>query len=246
MRQGHPYLTLTLYILLTTLFLIDKMAYIYNIISWRKTVKYSRISSIVTVMLLFSSLLFITGCGPDVKAQRKAAGLLNSFETTASDSAIGDFELETNGYVSLEQIKKYSSQGKFSAKATFSVPVDFLTTTQAARSKDSWVDSVTMGINTLTPLKVTDWSVYKKFDIDVYVADPQAPDLTITLVDAHGNQYTASRPLKNGRNKLELLVDDVKTARVDVAAITSFSLSMDTKNQPKDVVIYLDNIRLAL
>ena len=206
--------------------------------------KYSRIQAIGT-LLLISSLLFITGCGPDIKAQRKAAGLINSFETTASDSAIGDFELETNGYVSLEQIKKYSSQGKFSAKATFSVPVDFLTTTQAAKA-DKWIDSVTMSINTLTPLKVTDWSVYKKFDIDVYLADPQAPDLNIKLIDSHGNEYTTPRPVKNGRNKLEIVLDDVKTARIDTTSITSFSISMDTKGQPKDIILYLDNIRLAL
>ena len=220
------------------------MAYIYNIISWRKTVKYSHITAISAALLL-TSLLFITGCGPDIKAQRKAAGLINSFETTASDAAIGDFELETNGYVNLEQIKKYSSQGKYSAKATFSIPADFLTTTQAARA-DKWIDSVTMSINTLTPLKVTDWSVYKKFDIDVYLADPQSPDLNIRLVDSHGNQYDTSRPIKNGRNKLEIVLEDVKTARIDTAAITSFSMSMDTKGQTKDVVLYLDNIRLAL
>ena len=100
-------------------------------------------------VLLLSSLFFISGCGTDVKKARKDAALLNSFETLQSELSIGDFNLDTNGYVSLEQIKKYASQGKYSAKAVFSVPVDFLTTTQAAKAK-TWLSSLSMGINTLT------------------------------------------------------------------------------------------------
>jgi hypothetical protein len=187
----------------------------------------------------------MSGCGPDLKKERKAAGLINSFEVLPSELSIGDYDLETNGYVKLEQIKKYSSQGKFSAKATFSVPVDFLTTTQAARV-DTWISAVTMGINTLTKLKVTEWQYYKKFAVDIYVADQTAPDVFIKLVDMSGNEYLTQRPLKNGRNKLEIVLDDVKNSRVNTSAITSFSIYMDTKTQPKDVVLYLDNIRLVL
>ncbi len=196
--------------------------------------------------LILSSLLFLTaGCGPDVKAERKAAALINSFETLPSELSIGDFDLDTNGYVNLEQFKKYASQGKYSCKATFSVPVDFLTTTQAARAKE-WKSSITMGINTLSKLKNTTWNFYKKFAVDVYVADQTSPDIFIKIVDMSGNEYLAQRPLKNGRNKLEIVLDDVKTARVDTSAITSFSIYMDTVKQPKDIVLYLDNIRLVL
>lgn len=196
-------------------------------------------------VLLLSSLFFISGCGTDVKKARKDAALLNSFETLQSELSIGDFNLDTNGYVSLEQIKKYASQGKYSAKAVFSVPVDFLTTTQAAKAK-TWLSSLSMGINTLTKLKTTDWQYYKKFAIDIFVADPTAPDIFIKLVDMYGNEYLTQRALKNGRNKLEIVLEDVKNSRVNISSITSFSIYMDTINQPKDIVLYLDNIKLVL
>jgi hypothetical protein len=101
-----------------------------------------------------------------------------------------------------------------------------------------------MSINTLTPLKVTDWTGYKKFAFDVYVADQTVPGISIKLVDASGKEYTAQSQLKNGRNKIEILLEDVKIARLDLSAITSFSISMDTRGQAKDVILYIDYIRL--
>lgn len=196
----------------------------------------------VFTAVILAFLIIITGCG-NGKAKRKPLETINSFETTASDVSMGDFDVETNGYVNLEQFKKYGTKGKYSAKATFSVPVDFLTTTQAAKTT-SWISSMTMSIKTLTPLKVTDWTGYKKFAFDVYVPDQVVPDLFIKIVDASGKEYVAQRPLKNGRNKVEVLLDEVYTARLDLTNITSFSIYMDTKGQPKDVILYIDYIRL--
>ena len=196
-------------------------------------------------VLALISLLVFTGCGPDVKAIRKAAALINSFEVLPSELSIGDFDLDTNGYVNLEQMKKYASQGKFSAKATFSIPADFLTTTQAAKAK-TWISAVTMGINTLSRLKNTGWNWYKKFAVDIYVLENTAPDVFIKITDMSGNEYLTQRQLKNGRNKLEVVLEEVKAARVNTSAITSFSIYMDTAGQAKDITVYLDNIRLVL
>jgi hypothetical protein len=186
--------------------------------------------------------MLAAGCG-NTKSKKKPLVIINSFETVASEVSIGDYSIETNGYVNLEPMKKYATKGKFSAKAIFSVPVDFLTTTEAAKTT-AWVSSITMSINTLTPLKVTDWTGYKKFAFDVYVADQTVPGISIKLVDASGKEYTAQSQLKNGRNKIEILLEDVKIARLDLSAITSFSISMDTRGQAKDVILYIDYIRL--
>jgi hypothetical protein len=196
----------------------------------------------VFCVIILSFIIILTGCG-NTKSKRKPLEVINSFETTASDVSIGDYDVETNGYVNLEQMKKYATKGKFSAKATFSVPVDFLSTTQAAKTT-TWISSMTMSIKSLTPLKVTDWTGYKKFALDVYVPDQVVPDLFIKIVDASGKEYLAQRPLKNGRNKIEVLLDEVYTARLDLTNITSFSLYMDTKGQPKDIILYIDYIRL--
>ncbi len=203
--------------------------------------KDSRVLKVFTVIIL-SFLLLLTGCG-NAKSKKKPLEVINSFETVASEISIGDFEIETNGYVNLEQMKKYATKGKFSAKAVFSVPVDFLTTTQAARVT-TWISSMTMSISTLTPLRTIDWTGYKKFAFDVYVADQTSPDIFIKLVDASGKEYLAQRPMKNGRNKVEILLEDVKTARIDLTNMTSFSIYMDTKGQPKDITLYIDYIRL--
>lgn len=178
------------------------------------------------------------------KKQRKLEGVLNSFEILPSDKEIGDFDLETNGYVKLEQFKKYATKGKFSAKAIFSIPSDFLTTTETAKV-NTWIAAITMSINTLTKLKITDWSFFKKFAVDVYVPDNVTRNFYIKIVDASGKEYVTAKEIKSGRNKLEVLLEEVKNARIDIANIVSFSLYLDTKNEEKDVILYIDYIRLV-
>ncbi|MCE5299416.1 MAG: hypothetical protein LLG37_00880 [Spirochaetia bacterium] len=194
-------------------------------------------------LIILCFLLVLAGCGSR-KIDKKKLGMINSFEVIPSETAIGDFDLVTNGYVNLEQIKKFSSNGKFSAKATFSIPADFLTTTQAAKTQ-TWIAGVSMGINTLTPLKVTDWTIFKKFAVDVYNTEQTSPDMFIKIIDQHGKEFLAQFPVKQGRNKFEILLEDAKTARIDTSAVVSFTLYLDTKGQSKDVVLYLDNIRLV-
>ena len=43
---------------------------------------------------------------------------------------------------------------------------------------------------------------------------------------------------------MEVLLEDVKNARLDLTNIISFSLYMDTKDEDKDVTLFIDNIRI--
>jgi hypothetical protein len=198
----------------------------------------------VLIISVCTTLLF-TACGAkeSKKAQLKKQGLLCSFETVPSETAIGDFDWETNGYVKLEQFKKYASNGKYTAQASFSVPADFMTTTKAAKVQN-WISAMSLNINTLTRLKVTNWSEYKKFGVDVYVPDNTQRDIFIKLLDANGKEYIAKKPLINGRNKLEVIIQEVKDARIDTTAILSLSLYLDNKGVEKDVTLFIDNVRL--
>lgn len=199
-----------------------------------------------TFMISFLSLFLIfTGCAvkKTTKALLKEKGLLCSFEVIPSETTIGDFDWETNGFVKLEQFKKYATNGKHSAQAIFSVPADFMTTTKAAKV-NQWIAGITLSISTLTKLRVTDWSKYKKFGVDIYVPDNKDRDFFIKLIDNYGNEYVASRQIKNGRNKLELVIDDVKAARINTSSIVILSLYLDTKSEEKDVILYIDNVRL--
>ena len=202
--------------------------------------KYSNIFIIVFLILV---LLVGTGAA-NKKKSRKLMGEINSFETLPSDTKMGDFDWHTNGYVKLEQFKKYATKGKYSCQAMFSVPADFLSTTKAAKVT-TWISGMTMSIDTLTKLKVTDWSLYKKFAVDIYIPDNKTRDFYIKIIDMSGKEHLSLRPLKSGRNKLEVLLEDVKTARIDLANIVSFSLYMDTKDEEKDVTLFIDNVRLV-
>ncbi len=195
------------------------------------------------ILIFYLLIFFISIYSFATPKMRKIEGIINNFEILPSDKDIGDFDLETNGYVKLEQFKKYATKGKFSCQATFSIPADFMTTTEAAKV-NTWISAITMSINTLTRLKITDWSIFKKFAVDVYVPDNSSRDFYIKLVDSAGKEFIALRPIKAGRNKLEILLEEVKNARIDLSNIVSFSLYLDTKNEPKDVILYIDYIRL--
>jgi len=207
-------------------------------------VKNTALIRLLTVLLLIPFLAI--GCGNrSAQSSRTLNGFITSFEVLPSDSTIGDFDLETNGYVNLEQSKKYVTNGKYSCKAVFSVPVDFVSTTQAAKTQ-SWIAGITMSIKTMSKLPITDWSLFKKFSVDITNPDNVSKDFFIKLTDAQGKEYLAAPfALKSGRNKLEINIEDVKTARVDVANIIAFQLYIDTKSDPKDITLYIDNIHLV-
>lgn len=207
--------------------------------------KNNRTHRIITAFILCSFIL-IAGCGSKkvTKKELAARGLICSFEVLPSETAIGDFDWETNGYVKLEQIKKYGTKGKHSCQAVFSVPSDFLSPNEASKTP-SWIAGITMSINTLTKLKLTDWRPYKKFAFDVFVPDDSSHDINVKLFDAGGREYISALKLVSGKNKLELVLADVKAARIETGNITSFTLYMDTKKYDKDVTLYIDNVRLV-
>ncbi len=200
----------------------------------------------LSVIFILCAAVAFTGCGNTKvsKAELKRLGLINSFEKTASEISIGDFSVETGGYVNLEQFKKHSTNGKFSAKAVFSVPKDFLSENEIKKISE-WNAGITININTLSKLKVTDWSPYKKFAIDVFSDNDKEYTMFLKLHDAQGKEYLASMPVKKGKNKLEFMLDAVKAARIDITSIVSFTVYLNTKDEPSDVTLYLDNIRLV-
>jgi hypothetical protein len=206
--------------------------------------RYFILKNLVLILVLFS-LIFV-GCAAKKtkKALLKEKGLLCSFETVPSEISIGDFDWETNGYVKLEQFKKYATNGKHSCQAIFSVPADFLTTTNAAKVTE-WIAPMTLSISTLTKLKVTDWSEYKKFAVDIYVPDDKERNFFIKFVDNFGNEYVTAKQIKNGRNKLEVALDEVKTARINTKSIVILSLYLNTVKEEKDIILYIDNVRLV-
>lgn len=203
----------------------------------------------ILMVIFVSFFLVFTNCKAKktTKALLKEKGLLCSFEVLPSETSIGDFDWETNGYVKLEQFKKYATNGKHSAQATFSIPTDFqsITTNTKENKVNEWIAGITMSISTLTKLKVTDWSKYKKFGVDIYVPDNKEREFFIKLIDNYGNQYITSKQIKNGKNKLEIFINEVKAARINISSIVTLSLYLNTNSEEKDVILYIDNVRLT-
>ncbi len=198
--------------------------------------------------LVVSTLILFTGCANKqkklTKTELKAQGIISSFEVLPSETKIGDFDWDTNGYVQLEQFNKYKTKGKFAVKAIFSIPSDFLTEEQLKDVK-AWISSMTMGINTLTKLTKTDWSLYKNFNVDVYSQDDKTRNFYIKFTDVNGKEYLAMRPVQKSKNKIKIPLDDVKAKRIDLANITSISFYLDTIKEEKDVTLFIDYARLT-
>jgi len=203
------------------------------------------VSVIFSVFIVFAASLF-AAAPPQKKLSRdelRKKGLLCSFEVLPSETAIGDFDWNTNGYVAISQFRRYATNGKHSCQAVFSVPSDFMPAAQAAKVK-SWEAGMTMSIDTLTRLKVTDWSMFRRFGVDVYSADEEERVFYIKFNDVNGREYIASKPVKNGRNRLEVMLKEVKAQRINTSNIISLTLYMDTKDYPSNVTLYIDNVRL--
>ena len=43
----------------------------------------------------------------------------------------------------------------------------------------------------------------------------------------------------------KIVLDEVKSARINTESIVTLSLYLDTKNEEKDVTLYIDNVRLT-
>ncbi len=199
----------------------------------------------LSLSIFISMFIILAGCAGKKQTKKQLAkqGLLNSFETLPSDKEIGDFELETNGYVKLKQYKKYASKGRHSCMAVFTVPSDFLSEEETAEA-DSWIAPVTMSIRTLTRLKVTDWSPYRGFGVDIYVPDKKTRTFYAEITDVNGKKHIYENPIKPGKNRLKMKLEEAAPSRLDTTNIVSISFYLDTKGETKDVTLFMDNIRL--
>ncbi|MFP4466352.1 MAG: hypothetical protein ACLFP1_04810 [Candidatus Goldiibacteriota bacterium] len=200
----------------------------------------------VFLLLLISILMISTGCANKKKPTRKElreSGIINSFEKLPSETEIGDFALETNGYVELSQSRKNRSNGRYSAKAVFSTPAAFVPESELKNIK-TWESPITQNINTLTELEKTDWSPYRVFLADVFSEEEKTRDFYVNFVDSQGKEYTTAHTIEQGRNRIEVPLEEVSKNRVDLSNIVSLSLYLDTKDEPEDVILYIDYIRI--
>jgi hypothetical protein len=155
-----------------------------------------------------------------------------------------DYGWATGGYVELQPWPKFATQGKYSARARFTVPSDFKSLSQTARLT-SWEAGMTLTRDTATKLSTTDWSPYAILAVDFYNPDPKEYQAFLRVTDSHSNvTETAGLVKASGKSTVAMALTQVAEARLDPHDIKILEIYLDTLKEASDPVLYLDNVRL--
>ena len=206
-------------------------------------IKTLKVIAVVVLIFSLAAVQLFAASKSQIKTNLTEKGLICSFETLPSETSLGDFDWNTNGYVLLEQFKKYATKGKHSCMATFLIPAEFKTS-EKTKKIAQWHSAMDISIETITKLKITDWTKYKTFRVDIYTKDETPRNFYIKFFDAAGREYLVKNELKKGRNKLKVKLQDLKTARIDLGGIVTVSLYLDMAKEEKNVVLYVDSVRI--
>lgn len=209
-------------------------------------------------MCLVSIMAAVAGCGgsagkgktvvlngfekqPDPSASRQVYDLVESLKKP--DLPVDDYGWATSGYVDLEPFNKYATQGKITAKARFTVPGDFK---KADRKPKSWEAGMTLSTETPTKLAETDWSGYRFLAIDIYNPENREYQASLRVVDSHSNVTETAQLIRaKGKTIMFMEITRLAEARIDTKDLKALTLYMNTVDEPKDPVLYIDNLRLT-
>jgi hypothetical protein len=108
----------------------------------------------------------------------------------------------------------------------------------------TWETGFGLSIDSHTPLKVPDWSPYRYFDFRVFNPKPMVQTLYVRYNDAASAVTVTSVLIPQGECEVELPLDQLSYARLDVSQIRGVTLFLDTANQSSDPVLMFDQIAL--
>ena len=155
-----------------------------------------------------------------------------------------DYLWSTSNYVVLVPEKKFATQGKYCAKARFTVPGDIQSNTTGAKAK-SWEAGMTLSLESQTKLAVSDWSTYKQVSLEVFNPEDREYQAWLRIGDTHA-KVTASAHLirPKGRTVIAMPVTTLGEAWLMPADIKFLTLYLDTAALSVDPVLYVDNVKL--
>ncbi len=167
-----------------------------------------------------------------------------------------DFRWGTSGYATLEPIDKDSAKaikdkvfykyfhGKSAAKIRFTVPGDYKKFDADSRPK-VWETGLSLGTETHTPLKHTDWSQFRYLTFNLFNPSGRAQNLKIRFSDSAANvTQTAIDVPASGPADVEIDLGFLALARLNTQDIRQLTLYLDTATQDSDPVLILDDVAL--
>lgn len=155
-----------------------------------------------------------------------------------------DYLWDTSNYVVLEPFLKFATQGKYCAKARFTVPGDLKAANQGQKPK-SWEAGMTLSTESGTKLSVTDWSPYKNLSLDIYNPEDKEYPVYLRVGDIHSKvTVTAGLIRPKGKSSVGIPVTRLAEAWLDTKDIKFLTLYLDTADLTVDPVLYIDNVKL--
>jgi hypothetical protein len=165
-----------------------------------------------------------------------------------------DFGVATSGYASVTSLSKQAAQaadnrplydfiqGQNAAQVRFTVPGDY--TAPGQPQPEDWESGFGLTTESHTPLKVTDWSPYHYFDFEIYNPSPRTQTLYIRYNDAASALTVTSVVVPQGESRVELPLEQLSLARLDLADMQGVTLYLDTVGQAEDPVLMFDQLAL--
>ncbi len=109
----------------------------------------------------------------------------------------------------------------------------------------NWLPTITLSTDSVTKIPLYDWTGFTTLNIDAF--NPQDKPVTYHLAVADGRsfQYETSGELTPKKvTNVSVNLSDLLQARLDLSAIRSLSLSVDTQGNSLPVQVYWDYLRL--
>jgi hypothetical protein len=167
-----------------------------------------------------------------------------------------DFFWQTSGWAELtpyprEQARQardrelYSFfKGKAGAKVRFTVPGDYKIINETNRPK-VWESGITLSIDSQTPLKITDWSGFETFSLDVFNREDKDLELFIRFIDSNSKEIVMSSVVgAKTQGTIQLPLSRLVDKRINVADLKQFSLFLNTAALEQGPYLFIDNVQL--
>ncbi len=109
----------------------------------------------------------------------------------------------------------------------------------------NWLPTITLSTDSVTKIPLYDWTGFTTLNIDAF--NPQDKPVTYHLAVADGRsfQYETSGELTPKKvTNVSVNLSDLLQARLDLSAIRSLSLAVDTQGNSLPVQVYWDYLRL--
>jgi hypothetical protein len=203
----------------------------------------SRFLKIAGVLLVLAVLIYvlIIGLGLTRGFQKhrnaKKILVLNDFEYPDDD-----LDWQTGGYVKIESSTENQTHGKLSAKATYLLSSEFFS---QPTPEATWMPSMVLSTDSVTKIPLDDWTGYTTLNVDAFNPQDQPITYTLEVADGRAFQYSTSGALTPKKvTNVSVPLDALIGARLDLSAIRSISLSVDTQGNTEPVQVYWDYLRL--